>query len=388
MRTTKGLAPTSTQCFTPSSASRTIRVGFLTACCALLLTMCAPAFADGMERIGVSEDKRGFVLERSGKPFVAWGFNYDHDDSGRLIEDYWHTNWPTVVEDFGEMKQLGANVVRIHLQVARFMESPTETNAGALEQLERLVQLAQDTGLYLDITGLGCYHKQDVPAWYDAMSQSERWDVQAAFWEAVASCCADSPAVFCYDLMNEPVLPGKGKARTDWLAGDFAGKYFVQYIALELAGRTRKELAKAWVDKLAGAIRKHDKRHMVTVGLIPWKLTFPKASPLFASDEVAGELDFISVHFYPKTGEVDKAIEALAAYSIGKPVVIEETFPLKCSPEELEQFIDRSRATASGWIGFYWGKRIEEYSASGSIADALTVGWLRLFVKLCPSAEH
>ena len=41
---------------------------------------------------------------------------------------------------------------------------------------------------------------------------------------------------------------------------------------------------------------------------------------------------------------------------MGKPVVIEETFPLKCSTAEFEQFIDGSKKHAAGWIGFYWGK--------------------------------
>ena len=65
-------------------------------------------------------------------------------------------------------------------------------------------------------------YKADVPAWYDTLSEQARWDVQAHFWEAVAACCAGSPAVFCYDLMNEHILPGD-KEETDWLAGEFAG---------------------------------------------------------------------------------------------------------------------------------------------------------------------
>ena len=91
------------------------------------------------------------------------------------------------------------------------------------------MRLAEQTGLYLDLTGLGCYHKQDVPAWYDALEESDRWDVQARFWKAVAGVCKDSPAIFCYDLMNEPVLDG-GKG-DGWLAGEpLGGKYFVQRI--------------------------------------------------------------------------------------------------------------------------------------------------------------
>ncbi len=99
------------------------------------------------------------------------------------------------------MSRLGANVVRIHLQLGRFMQGPAEPNVAALDQLGRLAKLAEEERLYLDLTGLACYHKADVPAWYDGLSEPARWDVQARFWEAVAARCAESPAVFCYDLM-------------------------------------------------------------------------------------------------------------------------------------------------------------------------------------------
>ena len=240
-----------------------------------------------LEWIRPSEDKSGFVLAGSGEKFLAWGVNYDHDDSGRLLEDYWRTEWPTVAEDFKEVKALGANVVRIHLQTAKFMRTPAEPNEASLRQLARLVRLAEQTGLYLDVTGLGCYHKKDVPDWYDAMDETSRWGVQTRFWEAVAKTCAASPAVFCYDLMNEPILPGGDKKETEWLTGELGGKYFVQRITLDLAGRTREQVAKLWVDKLAAAIRKHDERHMITVGVIPWAMVWPTAKPLFYAKDVS-----------------------------------------------------------------------------------------------------
>ena len=43
------------------------------------------------------------------------------------------------------------------------MKSAAETNRESLEQLARLLALAEKTGLYLDVTGLGCYDKKDVP---------------------------------------------------------------------------------------------------------------------------------------------------------------------------------------------------------------------------------
>ena len=135
-----------------------------------------------------------------------------------------------------------------------------------------------------------------------------------------------------------------------------------------------------WVDKLVAAIRKHDKNHMITVGVIPWAHTFPKARPLFYSKEVGKNLDFVSVHFYPKKGEVQKALTALAVYDVGKPLVIEETSPLWCGQEEFDIFVSESLGIVDGYIGFYWGKTIEEYSAPNpTIADSIMRKWLKYF---------
>jgi hypothetical protein len=333
-----------------------------------------------LELIQPNKDGSGFVLSGSSTKFLVWGVNYDHDNSGQLLEDYWHKEWPTVVEDFKEVKALGANTVRIHLQTAKFMQTPTEPNQASLDQLARLVKLAEQTGLYLDITGLGCYHKKDVPDWYDKMDETDRWDVQARFWEAVAKTCAGSTAIFCYDLMNEPILPGADKAETEWLAGEFGGKHFVQRIMLDLAGRNREQVAKAWVDKLVAAIRKHDNKHMITVGVIPWAHIWPNAKPFFYSKQVGENLDFASVHFYPKKGQIDKALKALAVYDTGKPLVVEEMFPLSCGIEELDAFIEGSRNIADGWISFYWGKSIEDYARGEiDIAGAIIKSWLEHF---------
>jgi hypothetical protein len=330
--------------------------------------------------VQVADDGKGFVLADSGKRFVPWGFNYDHEGDGQLIEDYWDEKWPTVEAAFHEMKQLGANVVRIHLQFGRFMESPTVPRQHSLRQLARLVKLAERTGLYLDLTGLGCYHKQDVPEWYDKLSEQERWAAQTVFWAAIAKGCAQSPAVFCYDLMNEPVVPGGNKKRDDWLGPGFGDKYFVQFISLDRKGRNRPDVAREWIQTLVRAIRQHDQRHLITVGLVHWSLDRPGLTSGFVPEQIAADLDFLAVHIYPQTGEVDEAIETLKGFAaVGKPVIIEETFTLKCGADELGQFIDRSQSYATGWIGFYWGKTPDEYRPPKSIAEALTLSWLELF---------
>ena len=344
----------------------------------------APPPSQGLQLVEVSKDGRHFCFAGSRTEFTPWGFNYDHDRADRLLEDYWQEEWPAVVSDFEEMKALGANTVRIHLQVSKFLRSASALNEHALAQLARLLRLAEQTGLYLDITGLGCYKREAGPEWYNALDEKQRWSVQGRFWEAVAELCRQSPAVFCYDLMNEPVVTEDKQGR-DWTPGAFGDRYFVQRLTLDLAGRSQKQVAQAWVEQMVAAVRQRDHRHLVTVGAIPWALTWTNAQPLFYSKEVGQHLDFVSVHFYPKTGEVQKALTALRVYSVGKPVVIEEMFPLSCRVADLDQFIDGSRALAAGWLGFYWGKTIDEYKReNGTIADAITRDWLEYFAKKTP----
>jgi len=337
--------------------------------------------ADEMPWIVVTKEKNGFIRESTKESFVPWGFNYDHDEKGRLLEDYWDAEWDKVNRDFRTMKKLGANVVRIHLQVSKFLESPAKSNEKALERLTKLLKLSEDVGLYLDLTGLGCYHKADVPDWYDKLSESDRWEAQEFFWKAVADRCAQSPAVFCYDLMNEPVSPAGKRKEGDWLGPAFGGKHFVQVIALDQRERLRVDIARAWIKQLAAAIREKDKRHLITVGLVDWSLDRPGLTSGFVPTKVADDLDFICVHLYPKSGKLKEDLETLAGFAVGKPVVIEETFPLGCSPQELGEFIDASNKHAHGWIGFYWGKPPEELRKSKKIVDAITLGWLEFFEK-------
>lgn len=356
--------------------TKTFRIGRLAVALALLVILTSTASQSEpkkMEWIKVGRDGRSFVLASSGKVFAPRGFNYDRDADGRLLEDYWETEWPKVEQDFAEMKALGANVVRIHLQFGRFMQSPNKADSKALDRLARLVSLGEGLGLRVDITGLACYKKEHIPDWYDALPERERWRAQAAFWEAIAARLAEHPGVFCYDLMNEPVVPAEHRGPGEWLAPPFAGFCYVQFITLDPQGRSRTEIAQDWLRTMRSAIRKHDKRHLITVGMLP------TTSAGFVPKEVARELDYLSVHVYPESAKMQESVDVLKEFSAGKPLVIEEVFPMHCSIPELRQFLKDSEKYSAGWIGFYWGKTAEEYRKSDSISDAIMLGWLELF---------
>jgi hypothetical protein len=214
-----------------------------------------------------------------------------------------------------------------------------------------------------------------VPAWYDAMSQEERWAAQANFWKALAARGAKSTAVFCYDLMNEPVSPG-GPTK-EWLAGDLGGKHYVQFISLDPKGIEKSTLALKWTEQLSAAIRKEDPNALVTVGLIPlWSGFDPK--------DFTEALDFISIHVYPEKGKVDEALKLVEKHSVGRPIVIEEMFPMKCSAEELGEFIDGSKKHVCGWIGFFWGQTPADLRAAKEPSAPVILAWLELFQKKAP----
>jgi len=69
--------------------------------------------------------------------------------------------------------------------------------------------------------------------------------------------------------------------------------------------------------------------HLITVGLVDWSLDRPGLTSGFVPEKIVDDLDFISVHLDPEKGKVEEALKTRAGFAVGKPVVIEETFPLK-----------------------------------------------------------
>ena len=97
---------------------------------------------------------------------------------------------------------------------------------------------------------------------------------------AAHSICADigertqsweptRPTVFAYNLMNEPLATGAKQASGQWTHPTaLHGQTYIEYINLDPAGRKPSEIAQAWIRQMIAAIRRHDQRHLITVGLI------------------------------------------------------------------------------------------------------------------------
>jgi hypothetical protein len=325
-----------------------------------------------LERLRVDARGTGFAGAATGRPFTAWGFNWGGPGAYRDLG--------VVRERFSQMRSLGANVARVHLQFGDLMESPSRPRTAALEELAAIVRIAERERLYLDISGNEVWLPARAPAWYDGLDENARWDAQIVYWGAVARACADSPAVLCYDLLSEPIV-GNGLPAGDWYTGEFAGFHFGQRISLDLGGRQPADVARAWVERLSGAVRAHDSDHLITVGLLP-----DAAASGFEPAAVAPLLDFLSVHVYPSTGREAESIELvrrLAAH--GKPVLIEETYLLVGDAPTLERFIVGTRPYAAGWLGFYYGRMPAQLIHPHSLQEGLQQQWLRLFRKYAPT---
>ena len=341
----------------------------------LLAGCVTPPTEPGMDFVRVAPDNKGFILATSKKPFVPWGHNYGVSEP----EGDGEMDWARISRDFDDFHNMRANVARIHLQVPHYMEAPDRPNPKALAELSHLLQLAEQKGIYLDVTGLASYNIKHRAAWYDALPDRERWAAQARFWEAVAETCAKSPAVFCYDLINEPVAGGKRK--DGWYGGRMGDYEFVQHLSLDQGERPQADIAKEWTRLMVSAIRKHDRVHPITIGELPvWGLP-PKA--------VDSELDFIAVHIYPSAGKVAEALKNLEALEVGKPIVVEETFPLSCGVADERDFLLQSRGIAAGWIGQYPDQTPDELLAlqhSGKITagQAAYLSWIELFREVGP----
>ena len=83
----------------------------------------------------------------------------------------------------------------------------------------------------------------------------------------------------------------------------------------------------------------------------------------------------------------------LKQFEVNKPLVIEETFPLACSTEDLESFLKQSRGIACGWMGHYDGLSINQLeelrkSKTITISQSIYLAWLELFRRLRSEMIH
>jgi hypothetical protein len=362
--------------------SRWAGVRALACAAATCLLLVFASAASAMESIVVAG--RGFQTAISHRSFVPYGFNYGVGTTSsveRYVEQPDDSLLAQIGTDFQRMHDLGANVARIYLQLPDFMTSPTSVNPQALRSLRAVLDAASTAGIRIDVTGNLVWHPDRAPAWYDAMGEQQRWDVQATFWRAVAGACASADAVMFYELTSEPLVddgidPTQPGA---WYGGEFGGLAFAQRISLQRNGRPPVAIARQWIAKLARAVRATDPAHLVTVGLLP------DTNGAFAPRRIADVLDFLTVHEYPNTGQAARAITTMKRFgAAGSPVLVGETFQLHDDPATQSQFLTGARPYVAGYLTFFDGRTPDDIGQPTTIADAMYQNTLNQFLALRP----
>jgi hypothetical protein len=116
----------------------------------------------------------------------------------------------------------------------------------------------------------------------------------------------------------------------------------------------------------------------VTIGLLPLS-TGP-----FAPANVAGQLDMLVVHEYPKTGQASAAVSLIRAYAgYRKPVLLGETFMMADDAATQGAFLSAAAPYLSGSFEFFDGRDPRTLRVH-SFYDAIYQGSLEQFIALRP----
>jgi hypothetical protein len=322
--------------------------------------------------------RQGSDLVAGGERFRAWGFNYGIGDRYPILSYFDHPTGPRldeVVADMREARELGANTLRVYLEIGAFMKGPNQPKRRAFAALAALLAKAEQLRIYLDLTGNLVWRAP--PPWYDALTEQARWAVQARFWREVARTARSSPAVLVYELTSEPVV---ADGEDDWYSGEIDGYAFIQRIVREVDARDPSQLARRWIRMLTASIRAHDRRHLIGIGLLP--LGGP-----FGGANVADLLDVLLVHEYPEDGREGEAISRVREFAAsGKPVILGETAPLYSTAKTWRSFLRGSRHFLDGYLFFYDGRMRRELGPT--TADAWYAAALDQFCRLRGSLER
>ncbi len=290
---------------------------------------------DGFVRVA---GEKGFTL--NGKPWHPLGCNY-HDPLTGWAPKLWRQFDPERVErHFDVMEKLGVNVVRVFLTAESFIPSPPDLETEALEKFDAMLAIARRRGIRVHPTGPD--HWEGTPPWRrgDIFTSERALEAQVAFWKAFSRRYRNEPAIFAYDLLNEPHIrwrnPTMEAAWRVWLKKKYPtlealrqawGSMVKELKSLEDVEippdqpaenaessrrlldfqRFRESLADRWVRLQTEAIRAEDSNHPVTVGFIQWSVPVRHGRPsryaAFRPSRIASLVDFLSVHFYPLWGD-------------------------------------------------------------------------------------
>ena len=181
----------------------------------------------------------------------------------------------TIDKDFGIIKDLGLNTVRIFVPYETFGKFEIDTTK--LKQLQETLNVAAKNNLQVIVTLFDFYGDYSL----------KDWTLTHRHVEQIVMALKDHKAILAWDLKNEPDLDFKTRGKSQVMD---------------------------WLQQLLREIKSYDNKHPVTIG---W------SSPE-AAINLAEEVDFVSFHYYRQPSQFTKALATLRVSVPQKPVVLQE----------------------------------------------------------------
>ncbi len=290
---------------------RSSRIAAIPAFIAILWLASGPCFAQTARPLGrISVDREHRMLRAAGgSPFVPFGMTYYRPDTGWAPQLWKKFDPDATRRDLELIKRLGGNTIRVFVSFGSFYRTPGELDPEGIAKFDRLLELAEQAGLYVHPTGPDAW--EGLPQWArgDRFADEQHLKALEDFWRLFAGRYKDRPVIVAYDLLNEPHVPwttpaiaAQWQKRTGRTAvpdpkAEPADPQLLDYQHL------REEVAEQWTRRQSAAIHAADPRALVTVGLIQWSVPATRMSvaqyAAFRPDRIAPYLDFMEVHFYP-----------------------------------------------------------------------------------------
>ena len=374
-------------------------------------TTSSAADSSNIELIVVSADGQGFSERDSGRSYIPFGTNYYDPHTGWAPKIWRQFDAEKVREHFRIMNKLGVNCARVFLTAGSFQPDVNTINEESLKKLDTLIKIGRETRIRLILTGPD--HWEGSPSYWrpDRFAGEEALRALEHFWEVLGKRYREEPAIFAWDLLNEPHLPwlvkGWDVRWNKWLKNKYMDWDILKAAwCKELTesdkwggvkapeNRTdagnprlrdwqlfREYLADEWVRRQVEALRDADPTHLITVGYIQWSYPLvrpgqPSRYAAFNPHRQGQWLDFMTIHFYPTMGAPFGSednwrknlsyLQAVLAYChTGKPVVLGEfgwygggapqNHPPLTEAQQAEWIsaeIEISRPLADGWLSW------------------------------------
>lgn len=296
-----------------------------------LLFAAASLPAADLPKIRVAPGDNVFQIA-NGQRFVPFGVNYFRPGTGWAPQLWKKFDADATRRDFARMKDLGVNCVRVFLSYGSFYMEPGVLSEDGLKKFDQFLTIAAEAGIYVHPTGPD--HWEGIPEWArgDRYADEKILSAVEKFWTLFAARYRGNPAIFAYDLLNEPEIrwetPVMREKWNAWLQKKYASLEAIAKAwnsantnhqfgkippppAKDNAGDRqlldyqmfRESLADDWTRRQANAIKAADPSALVTVGFIQWAV--PVLLPgiqhyaAFRPERQAPLLDFLEIHFYP-----------------------------------------------------------------------------------------